>query len=205
MKFIKNKIFWYYFLLIAGGLWNYLGLFSDIMELSSGFVMIIICLIAITEVNVSDKIKLYFISTFIFITSMIFEYIGLNTGYLFGNYSYSTLLKPQVLGLPLAIGSAWLSTFLISTTIISSRKSLVFIIFGSLLMTTFDFFLEPAAIKLNYWTWEGVSIPTSNYITWFTISLLYFTIQYFLKLRITNKGLKHLYLAQVLYFLLSTF
>ena len=35
----------------------------------------------------------------------------------------------------------------------------------------FDWFLEPLAIRLGFWKWDG-EIPVYNYICWFVISLL---------------------------------
>ncbi|MBN1241482.1 MAG: carotenoid biosynthesis protein, partial [Spirochaetales bacterium] len=36
--------------------------------------------------------------------------------------------------------------------------------------TAFDWIMEPVAIRLGYWTWDGVDIPLQNYAAWFVIS-----------------------------------
>jgi putative membrane protein len=33
--------------------------------------------------------------------------------------------------------------------------------------------MEPAAIALDYWHWEGGSIPAQNYAAWFLIAALW--------------------------------
>jgi putative membrane protein len=203
LKLFKNRIFWYYFFLIAGGLWNYLGWFKDIMKSTSGYVMILIALISLLEIKTNSKPKFLIFSLFIVISSMYFEYIGTTTGLLFGQYHYTNLLQPQLHDLPIAIGAAWLSSYLISASIISRFNGIIFILCGSLLMTILDIFLEPTAIKLNYWQWENSTPPLFNYITWFGLSFFYFSLQSLFKIKINSKKLIHLYLAQLSYFILS--
>ena len=40
-------------------------------------------------------------------------------------------------------------------------------------MTAMDVLIEPVAIELNFWSWEGESVPMSNYIAWFVLSTLF--------------------------------
>ena len=42
-----------------------------------------------------------------FITGMVTEIIGVNTGYLFGDYSYGEVLGTKIYGVPLLIGMNW--------------------------------------------------------------------------------------------------
>jgi putative membrane protein len=45
-------------------------------------------------------------------------------------------------------------------------------ILGALLLTGFDYLMEPVAIRLGFWTWVGNTIPWTNYVGWFMVSLL---------------------------------
>jgi uncharacterized membrane protein len=55
-------------------------------------------------------------------------------------------------------------------------KSVFIIITASLLMVLYDLFLEPAAMRLDMWSWEGGRIPFSNYAAWFLLSVLFHTL-----------------------------
>jgi putative membrane protein len=37
-------------------------------------------------------------------------------------------------------------------------------------MVGIDFFIEPVAISLGFWTWTSESIPLENYLGWFFIA-----------------------------------
>lgn len=37
-------------------------------------------------------------------------------------------------------------------------------------MTTYDFFMEPVAMRYDFWQWKNGIIPLKNYIAWFVIS-----------------------------------
>lgn len=111
------------------------------------------------------------------------EVIGVETQILFGAYSYGDTLGYQLLDVPLAMGINWL--ILIYTTRILSQKIsknvIVVSLLSALFMVTFDFILEPVAVFMDMWHWNGDTIPIQNYITWFVasffIQLLYCTIE----------------------------
>jgi len=46
------------------------------------------------------------------------------------------------------------------------------IINGAVLATLFDYIMEPAAVKLGFWTWNNGNVPMMNYFTWFLISIV---------------------------------
>ena len=71
------------------------------------------------------------------------------------------------------------------------------------LMTAFDYVMEPAAIRLGYWSWSGGEVPLANYLGWFTIGggLAFFGYKFkYLPDRFPIIGL-HLYFAQMSYFI----
>jgi putative membrane protein len=108
-----------------------------------------------------------------FATGMVVEWIGVHTGFLFGNYQYGSVLGPKLLGVPLIIGINWAMLSIVSAALISSLK------FGfwlevsaaAILMVFLDFLMEPVAVKLGFWFWKGGIIPAYNYICWLGISL----------------------------------
>ncbi len=204
------KVILLYFILIMGGVWYYLGHFGEISQMIAGYLMILIGILSIFEVykneNIKNKIAFFLLSSFIILFSWLIEFIGVKTGLIFGEYEYGNILQPQLFGTPIPIGFAWISTFLGSYAIaelILRKKSNIFIhlLLTAVLMTFFDYLMEPAAIKLGYWMWQGSVIPFQNYLTWFVLGLLFAFLFSTQKIGLTNtKLLKHIYISQLIYF-----
>ena len=72
----------------------------------------------------------------------------------------------------------------------------------ALLMVCFDVLMEPAAVKLDYWTWMNADIPLQNYLVWFGLSFIFATIglQIGLFRQLLPRIAIHLYFAQLIYF-----
>ncbi len=164
----------------------------------------------------------------VFAASFLVEAVGVNSGKIFGSYSYGSALGPRLWNTPLIIGLNWF-VLIYCTNVISRQlwhlmqnkftrrggavlqpgsvasrgntpeagftaspddalppgsaasrdfilKSLFIIITGSLMMVLYDLFLEPAAIRLDMWSWEGEHIPMRNYAAWFLLSALFHTL-----------------------------
>lgn len=129
---------------------------------------------------------------FVAVASFFIEAVGTNTGKIFGGYSYGRTLGPALLNTPLIIGLNWF--LLIYCTNVISRllwkrlskgseasrrglpESLFVVLTGSLLMVAYDLFLEPAAMRLDMWSWECGVIPFRNYVGWFFFSALFHTV-----------------------------
>ncbi|MGG9970595.1 carotenoid biosynthesis protein [Ferruginibacter sp. SUN002] len=173
----------------------------------------------------TQKERNVFFWTFLIITITIgftVEAIGVNTGKLFGNYTYGTVLGPKVLNVPLIIGINWfiiiyccgvcLDMFLKnllnkyrpnSTQGTGKLRVLSTIIDGATLAILLDILIEPVAIKLGMWKWGGDgTVPFFNYLSWFLISCLLLTIFQFCKFDKQNKFAVHLLLIQAMFFLI---
>jgi putative membrane protein len=216
----KYRIILLYILLTAGGLWHILGYFDVLMREASGPLIITLSIWLFFEhlvagnLNRTAKIRFLVWSLAVFVLSFIIETIGMKTGLIFGEYLYGPVLKPQISGVPIAIGSAWFTMLICSaaitqkyekTRVILKPVAQVFLI--AFLMLLFDFIMEPAAIKLNYWRWESDFIPIQNYIAWFILGFLFSTLGSVLgvfKNRIPPVAL-HAYFAQLIYFVLIIF
>jgi putative membrane protein len=109
------------------------------------------------------------------VLGFIIEVIGTNTGWPFGAYTYGTALGPRLLQTPLMIGvlwwvlirawydvagrwtgSPWVRSFITGTAMVSM-----------------DLLIEPVAIELGFWAWEGAAVPLSNYIAWFVLATVF--------------------------------
>ncbi|TKK70922.1 carotenoid biosynthesis protein [Ilyomonas limi] len=182
--------------------------------------LIMAVLLIITQLQKNISFFLFFATACI--TGFVVELIGVGTGHLFGNYQYGKVLGIQYDGVPLLIGINWFiimyCTGIISQSLQSwSTKQLAvmqaevkpsvqfisFITDGALLATLFDFVMEPVAVRLGYWQWLGNGdIPLYNYTCWFVISMLLLAIFKLLPFEKNNPLAVHLFIIQLLFFLL---
>ena len=107
------------------------------------------------------------------------EAIGVRYGLPFGAYSYTHVLQPQWLGVPLLMAAAWL------VLIAYVRQMLLHFhlpawlgaLLGAAWMTGIDLVIDPiAANQLGYWRWEvsGIyyGVPVINFAGWLLASTL---------------------------------
>lgn len=138
----------------------------------------------------------------IFISGLLAELIGVNTGLLFGDYVYGNNLGPKIGGVPLLIGINWAILVLCSAEIAKSFKfPLLFqAIIGATLMVFLDFFIEPVAPILDFWSWSTVDAPLFNFITWFILALLLNLFYISRKIEGNRNITIHIYLTQLVFF-----
>lgn len=141
------------------------------------------------------------------IIGMAAEFIGLKWGYPFGSYHYTGVLYPKVLGVPIAIGCAWLILFAYVRQMVAVVKIPAFwrAIVGAFWMMGLDLLIDPvAAGPLGYWVWSDSGwyhgIPVTNFAGWFLVSLLLFLI--FPQSPAANLGVAYTGLSIVLFFTL---
>ena len=130
------------------------------------------------------------------------EVIGVNTGYLFGNYVYGVNLGPKLLNVSIVIGLLWgvlaLGAASIIDQVIILNKWKVF--FGAAIMLGVDLIMEPVAIANQFWTWEGGDVPLYNYVCWFLIAIFLQLILRKFKLNEKNKVYNTLLILMIVFF-----
>jgi len=166
-----------------------------------------------------QSFKAYIFFSFIaFMTGMVTEIIGVNTGLLFGNYAYGQVLGPKIYGVPFLIGLNWFVIVYCSGALLKQGVELVqnklnikitglassifVVIGGATVATCFDFILEPVAVKLHFWSWENGQIPLLNYLCWFIISAILLSVKMFFKNIRINTFATSLIIIQALFFLM---
>ncbi len=82
-----------------------------------------------------------------------------------------------------------------------SLKALSVIVDGATLAVFFDWLMEPIAVQLGYWKWNG-AIPFYNYLCWFIVSVVLLGAFQFSLFNKQNKFAVHLLMIQVMFFLL---
>ncbi len=142
-----------------------------------------------------------------FIVGFSIEVLGVQTGAIFGDYSYGKTLGFKLFNVPLAIGLNWI-VLIYCTAQLSKQmfeNTSVRILFGSFLMIVADLLIEPVAIAYDFWNWQSVNIPLQNYLAWFLISALLHAIFSVLMKDSNNPLAVKLFYIQVGFFLLLNF
>jgi len=209
------KIATLYILLGAGGLWHLLGMFQTTMQILAAPLLIGLTIWLAIEyfltMSASQRWRFLTWSGGIVIAGFFLEWLGVKTGAVFGQYQYGEVLKPQLAGVPVSIGFAWLGLVLSSFAVAKSllrrfvNNGIGVILLAAILMIVFDLLMEPAAIQLDYWHWEGGKPGLQNYLVWFLAGLLFLVSGRrfgVLSDRIPRIGI-HIYFAQLLYFILA--
>jgi len=111
----------------------------------------------------------------IFTAGFLIEAAGVNTGRVFGSYSYGEGLGIKLLETPLLIGINWV--FLVwCTAVISERfkKHAIFrIIISSVIMVLYDVLMEQVAPLMDMWKFDGGTPPLRNYTSWFLLAVIF--------------------------------
>lgn len=152
--------------------------------------------------------NLLIISILCFSVGLGMEIIGTNTGLVFGEYAYGKTLGFQVGHVPLIIGVNWLMLVYASAAVVNRfGEQLHFVIKAALsaaLMVFLDFFIEPVAMRYDFWSWAGDVIPIQNYIAWFVIAFGLLLVTHRLMV-IQSKTAIGLFIAQLIFFVSLNF
>ncbi|MCS6916237.1 MAG: carotenoid biosynthesis protein [Chitinophagales bacterium] len=102
------------------------------------------------------------------------EWIGVETGAIFGVYRYGDHLGLKLAGVPLLIGVNWLMLLYCCGMLVEVLKIQPpwRALSGAALMVAIDLLLEPVAVKLDWWYWQTGAAPLQNYVAWFYLSFL---------------------------------
>lgn len=108
-----------------------------------------------------------------------FEAVGVRFGVPFGRYVYTEALQPQLLGVPVVMGPAWmvLVAFALDAAERLRLRGWKATLFAALLTTATDLVIDPlAANRLDYWRWAEAGsyygVPLVNFAGWFLTALV---------------------------------
>lgn len=144
---------------------------DEFLKLS--FVSLIIPIILFL-IRLQPSLKNLFLLVVVFIITFFAEWIGVNYGWIFGEYIYGDSLGFKIGGVPLMIGVNWVLLSIVSRQAlfgIIKNKYLVALL-SPIIMLIIDLILEPIAPELNFWNWNNIDVPISNYRDWFIVALI---------------------------------
>jgi putative membrane protein len=139
---------------------------------------------------------------FVVVGGYLFEWIGVNTGLIFGHYAYGKVLGPGFMGTPYLIGFNWLMLiYLVSALLqkVAAAPATKWFL-GASLMVGYDVFLEPVAQDLGMWGWSNNAVPVQNYLAWYLLSFLFLAIFDLLKVKFENAVALTLLACQIGFF-----
>lgn len=185
------------------GLIGLLSPFKDIFLLLTPMNLLLGTFLLFYYQNELNK-KFFGIVALIFLIGFGIEVIGVQSGLIFGSYTYGETLGIKLLDVPLIMGINWLTLIysvgvvLNQTTLLTFSKCLI----GAGLLVILDFFIEPVAIAFDFWHWQGDIIPVQNFIAWFIISFFLLLLFYTSKVAARNR-LGTVYLSIQFFFFIS--
>jgi uncharacterized membrane protein len=109
-----------------------------------------------------------------FMLGFVAEFVGVQTGALFGSYRYGATLGLKYMDVPWLIGLNWVVVTYCAGVLTSylPLPTLFRVLVGAALMVGFDLCLEPMASRYDFWHWTGNVIPLRNFRDWFLLSLV---------------------------------
>jgi uncharacterized membrane protein len=108
------------------------------------------------------------------------EWLGSTTGFPFGGYAYTSVLQPQLGGVPLIIPLAWwmmlAAAWGIAGRLVSPSRRVLFAMLSGLAFTSWDLYLDPQMVAFGIWRWDlpggYFGIPVVNFLGWWLVSTL---------------------------------
>ena len=137
-----------------------------------------------------------------FLTGMITEILGVQKGWIFGDYKYGNALGYKILGVPMLIGVNWALLTIITAAIAQQfyENLIMRIVIGVCLMIFLDLLIEPIAPVLDFWSFDGGDAPLQNYIGWTAVAIFLQSIFHYFRIEVKGWFPNQLYLLQIIFF-----
>ena len=137
-----------------------------------------------------------------FLTGMITEILGVQKGWIFGDYKYGNALGYKILGVPMLIGVNWALLTIITAAIAQQFYENLFmrIVIGVCLMILLDLLIEPIAPVLDFWAFKGGNAPLQNYIGWTAVAIFLQSIFHYFRIEVKGWFPNQLYILQIIFF-----
>ncbi|MCZ2837333.1 carotenoid biosynthesis protein [Modestobacter sp. VKM Ac-2985] len=126
------------------------------------------------------------------VVAVLFEALGLRTGFPYGEYRYSDLLGPTLLGVPFLVPLAWLMmawpSWVLAARLTSQirpgRRRAARVAVAAYVFAAWDVVLDPQLVQAGYWRWTypepglpGIpTVPLTNLVGWLLAGLVLMTL-----------------------------
>ncbi|MGB5982048.1 MAG: carotenoid biosynthesis protein [Nonlabens sp.] len=173
--------------------------YEDFFLPKSPFTLVYLFFMAALYIPLDSPKKLALFSTF-FITGFVVEWIGVHSGWLFGDYYYGKNFGPKIDGIPILIGINW-GLLTLCSHIIAKKLNNNFYFkaaIGASLMVLLDFFLEQICDYAGFWHFNG-GAGIYNYICWWIIAFILHLVAGKARLKGDFTTSFHLYIVQLLF------
>jgi putative membrane protein len=200
---MKKKEYILSFFIILFHLVGFLGFFFGYKELFTSLIPFHLLLMLLLLVWSYNAFNSRF-ALLIYCLGFGIEFLGVHTGIVFGSYQYGDALGFKLANIPLLIGVNWvLLIFAAGSTIqyIPINSDVLKSALAAVLLVLLDVFIEPVAIRFDYWHWASATIPFQNYVAWFAFSFGCFWLFFNQKQKEKNSVAVVLLLAQFLFFM----
>ena len=135
----------------------------------------------------------------VFGVSLLFESVGVATGWIYGPYHYTDRLGPKFLGLvPYLIPVAWFMmsypSFVIAERLTTADRParasrgpglLAVAALGGLVMTAWDLIMDPLMVSAGHWVWDTTGayfgIPLQNFWGWWLTVFVTYALYLFIR------------------------
>jgi putative membrane protein len=163
--------------------------------------LLMLLLIVISGYDRSTNIILFSLLTYLL--GFLVEVAGVNSGLIFGSYTYGNTLGIKIWQTPLLIGVNWLVLVYTTGIVLSTLRLNKYLLplIGATILVGIDFLIEPVAIKYDYWSWSEGIIPLQNYLGWFIVSFIMFFGYGLFDFKKQNKSAIVLFIAQICFFI----
>lgn len=147
--------------------------------------------------------KTKFVFTAICVSAFIIEAIGVNTGAIFGLYSYGKSLGLSVFNTPVIIGLNWLLLVYLTSSVMEKTKWPVVlqVPVAAMLMVGYDLIVEQVAPALDMWHWAENVAPLKNYLAWFILALVFHALIKIFRIKTENRLAAAILICQTVFFL----
>ncbi len=208
-SFLKNRFLLSLVLLIivytVGIVSVLLGYAESLMLLTPYNLLFVIGLLLYNAEGFDKKYGIWLLV--VMLAGFFVEVLGIKTGLIFGDYAYGEGLGWKWLDVPLIIGMNW--GYLVFGTAALLHKfnipKAVKAAIAATLMVSYDIFLEPVAVRFDFWTWAGGTIPLQNYMAWWIIAFLMLLGAFTIVKNLRNRLAIYVLLIQTLFFILLIF
>ncbi len=186
---------------IAGMLSPYKSYFEGLTPVN---LLVSFVVLMLNHKQLNQRWVVFFIS--IFLAGFGVEVLGVNTGFPFGEYTYGQNLGFKLFNTPLIMGLNWVMLIYCSAGVVQlHHNKFIQAAIAATFLLLYDLNLEPVAIEIGLWSWDLVSIPIENYISWFFIAYaMHYALLRFMSVP-SNQIARPLFFIQMLFYTVINF